>query len=104
MILPAVANNQNWMVCVECYVVQSCFLLRNNLLCTDRVIFIHIQVKNMNLAIHRDSGKYGAGVWSPCYIPNLRIQIEHEKSFPKSQINLMPETARLSHKLYHIML
>ena len=98
------------MVCVECYVVQSCFLLRNNLLCTDRVIFIHIQVKNMNLAIHRDSSKYCAWVRSPCYIPNLRIQIKHEKSFAESQINIMSETARPSQNgfqssyLYHIVI
>ena len=104
MILPAVTNNQNWMVCVECYVVQSCFLLRNNLLCTDRVIFIHIQVKNMNLAIHRDSSKNCAWVRSPCYIPNLRIQIKHEKSFAESQINIMQETARPSHKSYNLII
>lgn len=91
------------MVCVECYVVQSCFLFRNNLLSTDRVIFIHIQVKNMYLAIYRDSGKYCAWVWSPCDIPNLRIQIKHEKSFPKIQINLMPEIGRLSHNFYYMI-
>lgn len=58
-------------------------LLHSHLLTTNRVVLVNVQVEDVNLAVHGHRCKHCAGVGSPSNIPNLRIQVEHEKGLSK---------------------
>lgn len=57
--LPVITNNDNWMGGVECNMCELGFLLLNYSLFTDGFIFIHIQIKDVNL--QQKTSKQGTG-------------------------------------------
>ena len=74
------------MALIEGNVVQSGLLLGNHSLDTDGVVFIDVEIINMNLAIIGDSSKYSGTVRSPGYISNLSIEVKHEQWFTEIEL------------------
>ena len=79
--IPAVTYNQDRMVRVKSYMIQFCFFTGNNWLSTDWMVFVYMKIKYMNLPVTSHCGKYGARIWCPSHIPDLRIQVKHEQRF-----------------------
>ena len=101
-ISPTIPRNEDWMMWIEWYMVQSSFFPWDNLLSTNSMIFVHINVKNMSFSVNRDSGKNGTWIRCPRNISNLWIQIKHEQWFAETKMIVQCILFVMFHRLRYI--
>ena len=64
---------------IERNVVQSRLLLRDDGLHAYRIVFIDVEIVDVNLPVNGHSGEDCAGVGRPRHIPHLGIEVKHEQ-------------------------
>ena len=59
--------------------VQFSLLFRHHRLDAYRVVFVDVEVVDVDLPINGDGREHCAGVGGPGYVTNLSVQVEHEE-------------------------
>ncbi len=79
----AIPNNDNGMMTIEWDMIEPSLFPGHNGLRADWVIFVDMEVKDVDFAIHGHSCEHRAGIGRPRHIAHLGIQVEHEEWFPR---------------------
>ena len=74
-----VSNYDDGMSLIEGNVVQSRLLLGHHGLHTDGVVFVNVEIVDVDLPVDSDGCEDSAGVRSPGHVANLGVQVEHEQ-------------------------
>ena len=59
--------------------VQFRLLLRHNSLHANRIVFVDVEIVDVDLPVNGDGREHGAGVGRPGHVTNLGVQVEHEE-------------------------
>ena len=75
----AVSHYDDRMGLIKWDVVQFGLLLGHHGLHANRIVFVDVEIVDVNLPVNGDGREHGAGVGRPGHVPHLGVEVEHEE-------------------------